>query len=265
MPNEELTGKTILLVGASPGIGLAIAQRIKQEGAIVHLADINEALVQETASQVGATPHHVDGTDREAFRKTLGEIGRIDGLACIVATFVPPDSTGRISEADWRKTFEINLLSNMVVADEAARHMEKGSIVLVSSANAIVPKPGSYAYDTSKAALNHLIREFAVAFAPNVRVNGVAPATVVSGSQQFPRERVLSSLTKYSVAHDPNWDTERLREALANFYAERTLLKAAVHPAAVAEAVFLLLGDRLALTTGHILPVDGGLPEAFLR
>ena len=76
--------------------------------------------------------------------------------------------------------------------------------MITTSVNAVVPKAGSFAYDTSKAAANHLVRELAVAFAPLVRVNGVAPATVIEGSSMFPRERVLASLAKYKVEHDPD-------------------------------------------------------------
>ena len=65
------------------------------------------------------------------------------------------------------------------------------SIVLTSSANAVVPKHGSEPYDVSKAAINHLIRELAVGLGPLVRVNGIAPATVVAGSAMFPRDRVI--------------------------------------------------------------------------
>ena len=71
------------------------------------------------------------------------------------------------------------------------------SIVLTSSANAVVPKPGSEPYDVSKAAINHLIRELAIGLGPLVRVNGIAPATVVAGSAMFPRDRVIVSLKKY--------------------------------------------------------------------
>ena len=70
------------------------------------------------------------------------------------------------------------------------------TVVLTGSANAVVSKRGSEAYDTSKAALNHLIRELAVRLGPKVRVNGIAPATVVAGSMMFPRERVTQALQK---------------------------------------------------------------------
>jgi len=53
-------------------------------------------------------------------------------------------------------------------------------------------KRGSEAYDVSKAAVNHLVREFAISLAPKVRVNGISPATVVKGSTMFPRDRVIA-------------------------------------------------------------------------
>lgn len=140
-----------------------------------------------------------------------------------------------------------------------------GSLVLATSANAVVAKKGMPAYDTSKAAANHLVRELAIELAPLVRVNGVAPATVVQGSSMFPRERVISSLTKYGVAFSADDSTDELRDKLSQFYANRTLTKAPITPADQAEAFFLLFSNRLSKTTGQIIAVDGGLPEAFLR
>ncbi len=102
-------------------------------------------------------------------------------------------------------------------------------------------------------------------FGPKLRVNGVAPASVVEGSIQFPRERVISSLTKYGIAFAEEESTESLRDKLSQFYAQRAILKRKVSPADVAEAVFLLASDRLGATTGQILAVDAGLTEAFLR
>ena len=96
--------------------------------------------------------------------------------------------------------------------------------MLTTSANAVVAKKGSLAYDTSKAAANHLVRELAVEMAPLVRVNAVAPATVVKGSTMFPRDRVIASLTKYEIAFDEKESDEQLarqaggvlREAIAD-------------------------------------------------
>ena len=139
------------------------------------------------------------------------------------------------------------------------------AIVLTSSANAVVPKSGSEPYDVSKAAINHLIRELAVGLGPLVRVNGIAPATVVAGSSMFPRDRVIASLQKYKIAFDESETTEALRDKLADFYAQRTITRQPILPADCAKAILWLAGDQSAKTTGHIIPVDGGLPEAFLR
>ena len=100
----------------------------------------------------------------------------------------------------------------------------------MSSANAIVPKHGSEAYDVSKAAVNHLVREFAISLAPKIRVNGISPATVVKGSTMFPRDRVIASLTKYKIDFDANASDDALRTTLAEFYARRTLTHQPIEP-----------------------------------
>src|SRR2546429_140812 len=110
-----------------------------------------------------------------------------------------------------------------------------------------------------------LVRELAVELAPLVRVNGVAPATVVQGSAMFPRDRVVASLTKYGIPFSEVESDDSLREKLARFYADRTLTKSPITPADQAEAFFLLVSNRLSRTTGQIITVDGGLHEAFLR
>ena len=138
-------------------------------------------------------------------------------------------------------------------------------MVLTSSANAVVPKKGSEAYDTSKTALNHLIRELAIKLSPHVRVNGIAPATVVAGSTMFPRDRVMQSLKKYGIEFSDTETTEDLRAKLADFYAQRTLTKRPILPQDCANAIVWLAGEQSGKTTGHVIPVDGGLPEAYLR
>ena len=105
----------------------------------------------------------------------------------------------------------------------------------------------------------------AIELAPLVRVNGVAPATVVQGSAMFPRERVIGSLAKYEIPYTENEPTESLVSKLAQFYADRTLTKSPITPADQAEAYFLLISQRLSKTVGQVITVDGGLHEAFLR
>jgi NAD(P)-dependent dehydrogenase (short-subunit alcohol dehydrogenase family) len=81
----------------------------------------------------------------------------------------------------------------------------------------------------------------------------------------FPRERVMSSLTKYGIGWSHDDTTDELRDQLARFYASRTLINRPITPEHNAEAILWLASDRSGRTTGHIIPVDGGLPEAFLR
>jgi len=98
-----------------------------------------------------------------------------------------------------------------------------------------------------------------------VRVNGIAPATVVAGSTMFPRDRVIQSLEKYKIAFTDSESTDELRAKLADFYAQRTLTKQPILPQDCAAAIVWLTSDQSAKTTGHVIPVDGGLSEAFLR
>ncbi len=81
----------------------------------------------------------------------------------------------------------------------------------------------------------------------------------------FPRDRVMQSLKKYEIAFSENESTEGLRSKLADFYAQRTLTKRPILPLDCANAIAWLLSDESSKTTGHIIPVDGGLSEAFLR
>jgi NAD(P)-dependent dehydrogenase (short-subunit alcohol dehydrogenase family) len=181
----------------------------------------------------------------------------------------PSSPDGVIYEALWATTLDINVTANYLLCDEAAKVFAaqglEASIVLTSSANAVVPKRGSEAYDVSKAALSHLVRELAVGLAPKVRVNGICPATVVKGSTMFPRDRVRSSLTKYGIAFAESMTDDELRNLLAAFYAKRTLTHQPIDPSDCAEAILFLASSRARCTTGHLIPVDGGLPEAFLR
>jgi NAD(P)-dependent dehydrogenase (short-subunit alcohol dehydrogenase family) len=93
----------------------------------------------------------------------------------------------------------------------------------------------------------------------------VAPATVVTGSAMFPRPRVIASLEKYKISFSDDESTEELRQKLAAFYAQRTITGLPILPADCANAICWLAGEQSSKTTGHVIPVDGGLPEAFLR
>ena len=293
MPAEkELARQVIAVIGAGSGIGKEVAHRIVKEGAHVVCVDLNKVAAAATAKEITdkygmgigvagtglsncgpAIGLAANITDRASVRAMLNDAilayGGFDSIAVTAGIFVAPDTTGHIPDEKWALTFAINVTGSYLVADEAARTWQEqglpGNLVLTTSANAVVAKKGSVAYDTSKAAANHLTRELAIELAPLIRVNAVAPATVVQGSAMFPRERVIASLSKYKIPYTEDEPTESLTQKLAQFYADRTLTRSPITPADQAEAFYLLLTRCLSKTTGQVITVDGGLHEAFLR
>jgi rhamnose utilization protein RhaD (predicted bifunctional aldolase and dehydrogenase)/NAD(P)-dependent dehydrogenase (short-subunit alcohol dehydrogenase family) len=278
-PEKELSRRIALIVGAGSGIGREVAHLAAARGAHVMVADRDEAAAKCVEAELAKISHKelaasttVDirkrDTVREAIRATVAAFGGIDILINTAALF-PSSPDGQISDELWSTTLDINVTANYILADEAAKVFAEqnldGSIVLTSSANAVVAKRGSEAYDVSKAALSHLVRELAVTLSPKVRVNAVSPATVVKGSTMFPRDRVRASLTKYNIPFDDSKSDEELRSVLAAFYAKRTLTHQPIDPVDCAEAILFLASPKTRCTSGHIFPVDGGLTEAFLR
>jgi rhamnose utilization protein RhaD (predicted bifunctional aldolase and dehydrogenase)/NAD(P)-dependent dehydrogenase (short-subunit alcohol dehydrogenase family) len=278
-PEKELSRRIVLVVGGGSGIGREVALLAAEHGAHVMVADRDvkgaEAVALETAAisgkeAVGWTS--IDIRDRKAIKAaldaTIKQFGGIDILVNTAALF-PSSPDGVISDAQWALTLEVNVTANYLLTDEAAKIFAQqgidASVVLTSSANAVVAKRGSEAYDVSKAALSHLVRELAVTLSPHVRVNGISPATVVKGSTMFPRDRVVASLKKYKLPFDDKSSDDELRNVLAQFYATRTLTHQPIDPKDCARAILFLAGPQARCTTGHLIPVDGGLTEAYLR
>ena len=280
-PEAEFSRKIVLVVGGGSGIGREVALMLAQRGAHLVVADVNAEAAKDVAVEVAKltssetvshAPANLGSSESlaAAIRHTILEFGGIDSVINTAAIFpVGTGPGGKLTDAQWNTTFLVNVTGNFLLAQEAKAIFEDqklpSTMVLTSSANAVVSKHGSEAYDVSKTALNHLIRELAVGFGSLVRVNGIAPATVVAGSTMFPRDRVIQSLSKYKIEHSESETTEELRDKLANFYAQRTLTKRPILPKDCAAAIVWLAGDESAKTTGHIIPVDGGLHEAFLR
>jgi rhamnose utilization protein RhaD (predicted bifunctional aldolase and dehydrogenase)/NAD(P)-dependent dehydrogenase (short-subunit alcohol dehydrogenase family) len=281
MPAEaEFSRKIVLVAGGGNGVGREVALLLARKGAHVVVADLDAESAKTVAAEVAkiASADTVASTATdlanpeslaEAVRFTILQFGGIDAVVNTAAIYPVPGESGRLTPAQWSRTFQINVTGNYLLA-EAAEWVFKdqdlpAAIALTSSANALVPKKGTEAYDTSKTAVNHLIRELAIGLSPRVRVNGIAPATVVAGSTMFPRDRVMHSLQKYKIEFSESESTEELRNKLADFYAQRTLTRRPILPLDCARAIVWLIGDESAKTTGHIIPVDGGLGDAFLR
>lgn len=278
-PEKEFSRKIVAIIGGGSGIGREAALMIAARGAHVAVLDRDSEPAAETAAQVAAASGleasvsavaniRERASVRAGLRAAVAAYGGVD-IVIVTAAMFPSSPSGVINDELWRATLDVNIMGSYLAADEARALFDEqalpATLVLTSSANATVAKKGSEAYDVSKAATSHLVRELAIGLAPRVRVNAIAPATVVSGSAMFPRDRVLASLAKYGIAHSPEESTDELRDKLAGFYAQRTLTHTPITPAANAEAILFLAGDRTATTTGHIFPVDGGLADAFLR
>jgi len=293
MPAEkEMARNVSLVVGAGNGIGRAVAHRLAKEGAHVVCADLSLEAAEATAKEltaihgmgIGVAGTGISGcgpavalqvniTDRASvhamLRQTVLAYGGTDHIIVTAGVFIAPDREGHVTDEQWKTTFDVNVMGLYLVGDESralwARQGLRGSMVLTTSVNAFVSKKGSLAYDSSKAAANHLTRGLAVELAPLVRVNALAPATVVAGSTMFPRDRVIASLVKYDIKFEEHESADSLRQKLAEFYAKRTLTKSAITPEDQAETVFYLASERSAKVTGQVVPVDGGLQDAFVR
>jgi rhamnulose-1-phosphate aldolase/alcohol dehydrogenase len=265
-PAKPLAGKVALVTGAASGIGRAIAGRLAAEGAAVVVADISDTR-DGVAEQLGGRDHAV------AVRADVGDEGSVDEAlraACLAfgGVDVAVNNAGVSRSApliettaeSWDEQHRVMARGSFLVSRAAARVMIEqgrgGDIVYVVSKNAVFAGPDNVAYGSAKADQAHQVRLLAAELgAHGIRVNGVNPDAVVRGSGIFAGDWGDQRAAVYGVA----------REDLGRFYAERTLLKREVLPEHVAAAVYVLVSGELPLTTGTIIPVDGGVPGAFLR
>src|SRR5262245_580407 len=175
MPAEkELARRVAVVVGAGSGIGREVSHRLANDGAHVACVDVNAEAVQTTVAEIvkkhgagigvagsgisacgPAVDLVCDITNRESIRSLLDQAalayGGFDSVVVTAGVFVPSDPTGHIPDEKWAMTFAVNVTGGYLVADEAAKTFHEqglpGSIVLTTSANAVVPKKGSVASD----------------------------------------------------------------------------------------------------------------------
>jgi NAD(P)-dependent dehydrogenase (short-subunit alcohol dehydrogenase family) len=263
-----LPRRVIVVIGGGSGIGRSAALRFAEEGAHVVVADLDGAAAEGVASEVaarfpgravGAAVDVRDDTSLEAlFRRAVLEFGGVDSL---FYTAGAPPRFAPISEIlreDLQRQLEVHYLGAVAAIGRAAVVMRRqglgGSIVASVSKAALVPGKEAVAYGGSKAALLQALRVAAVELGPDgIRVNAINADQVDTPLfQQFVRERAASR----GVTVEEQLET----------YRRRNLMGAKLIPAdAVADVAVLLASDKFRFTTGDILTVDGGLPEAFPR
>ena len=266
----ELAGRIALVTGAAAGIGRAIALLLASEGAHVVVTDIDSEGAQGVASQVAdaygagrALGLGMDVTNEadvvEAFHRTVLAYGGLDILISN-AGIAPTGSMHEMPLPLWQKAFDVNTTGHFLAAREAVKIMRQqgigGNLVFVGTKN--VPAPGGDfgAYSASKAAEVQLARVLAIENGGHgIRCNIINPDAIFEGSGLWSNEVREQRAQAHNVAVDQ----------LEDFYRQRNLLKQRVLAEDVAQAALYLASDRSAKTTGAMLPVDGGVREAFPR
>jgi NAD(P)-dependent dehydrogenase (short-subunit alcohol dehydrogenase family) len=266
-PPRPLAGRVALVTGAASGIGKAIADRLAAEGAAVVVADLDGARAAEVAHELGgpdhAEPVEVDVTAEAAVEAAVAATCLAYGGVDLVVNNAGLSISKPLldtSVEDWDRQHDVMARGSFLVSREAVRAMVAqglpGDLVYIVSKNGIVAGADNVAYGAAKADQAHQVRLLAAELGPlGIRVNGINPDGVVQGSGIFANGWGDERAKVYGVAP----------EDLGRFYAGRTLLGQEILPDHIAAAVFALCGGELGVTTGAILPVDGGIPMAFLR
>jgi rhamnulose-1-phosphate aldolase/alcohol dehydrogenase len=264
---KPLAGRIALVTGGGSGIGRATARRLAAEGACVVVVDRDATSAMAVAADIGsadvAVPVTADVTSEgdvaAAFDAAALAFGGVD-LVVNNAGLSISKPLAETSVADWDLMHDVLARGTFLVAREAARVMTAqamgGDIVYIVSKNAVFAGPSNIAYGAAKADQAHQVRLLAAELGEHgIRINGINPDGVVRGSGIFAGGWGASRAAVYGVPESE----------LGAFYAKRTLLKREVLPEHVAAAVFALCGGDLSLTTGLLVPVDAGVPAAFLR
>jgi rhamnulose-1-phosphate aldolase/alcohol dehydrogenase len=269
-PEKPLSRRIALVTGAAGAIGKAISARLLAEGASVILTDIHEPGIRALSAELNqrsgeentvAIPMNVadEASVSRAFEKSLLAFGGLDILVSN-AGIARCGSVDQLSLKDWQASLAVNATGHFLVCREAMRAFQQqalgGTIVVVATKNVVAPGKSFGAYSASKAAQAQLSRILAIEGAEfGVRVNMVNPDAVLDGSGIWSPEIRKGRAKAYGIRVDQ----------LDEHCISRSLLKVKVSSEDVAESVLFLASDRSAKTTGAMIPVDGGVREAFPR
>jgi NAD(P)-dependent dehydrogenase (short-subunit alcohol dehydrogenase family) len=249
---SRLEGKVAVVTGATSGMGRAVARLFAGEGASVVCSGRNpgrgDAVVQEIHSEGGrAVFVPGDVGDPQTSRRLVDEARRSFGSVDVAVACAGRLGLGALSDLsvdDWRRTVSVNLdavFYLLRVALPAMRERGSGSVVVVSSIAAFKGFPNHAAYCASKGALVALVRQVAIDYGPQIRINAICPGPVDT------------PLIWDSAAAFPEPD-----KAVAAV-AERTLLKRLGQPEDVARAALFLASSDSEWMTGTTLTIDGGI------
>ncbi|MFB8344605.1 SDR family NAD(P)-dependent oxidoreductase [Brucella cytisi] len=239
----RLDKKKALITGAAQGIGKAIAERLASEGARVFLSDINEAKLKETALALDMPYKAADASKKAEIKALVAAVLEAFGHLDIVvnnAGIIHAAELIDLEEEDFDRVLAVNLKSAFLLTQEAARHMiprATGSIINMSSVNAVITIPNQIPYAVSKGALNQLTKVTSIALSKhNIRVNGVGPGTID---------------TAIAAAVIPDVEAERR-------VMSRTPLGRRGQSSEVASVVAFLASDDASYITGQTIYPDGG-------
>lgn len=246
-------GKTVIVTGASSGIGLATARAFKDKNADVLMVARSKARLQEISEEINARYIAIDVTAEGAAERIVGdavmESGKIDVLVNS-AGIIRSGSIMNTSIHEFDYMMDINLRSIFLLMQTALPFLKesKGNIVNVSSVTGVRAFPNILAYCVSKAGLDHLTRCAALELAEfGVRVNAVNPGVVIT------------SLHKESGMNDNQYE-----EFLEHSKSTHPLGRVGT-PAEIADLILFLASDKALWITGETISIDGGRFLTCLR
>lgn len=255
--NQDLSGKSALVTGGAQGLGLAIAQHLSARGAVVTIADIEEAKGSAAATQHGLRFAKLDVCDEDAWRGLIERFSSHDaGLHILVNNAgIDRDASHdieRFSLDAARLVLDVNILGTMLGCKHAIPVIARsggGSIVNMSSVAACVPTPFITTYGASKAAVAHLSRSVALHCAEmgyDIRCNSVHPGQVRTPMHEELTARIAES---EGAPADAVADAFRSKIPMGTWQEESD----------IAEAVGFLASDRSRYMTGQEVVIDGGM------